>query len=283
MTGTGWSLPTDTPREWLPALDVPEPGRQRRLTVLLRLLLLVPQFVVVFLLGIVALLMVVIGWFAALVLGRLPDPVHEFLAGYLGYSTRVNASAMLLVDRYPPFTLEAPPDYPVQLELRAGPLNRLAVFFRLLLMIPAAVVSSLVTAGWYSLAFFFWLLVLLLGRMPRPLFEATAATLRYGMRVHAYGLLLTPAYPKRLFGDDLPPDTLEGPRSATRPLLLGGPAKALVVAFLVLGLLGYVASSFGSPRSEENADPRGGPAATLSVQHRAPPWPAADGRPLGRP
>ncbi|WP_063838305.1 DUF4389 domain-containing protein [Saccharothrix sp. ST-888] len=282
MTGTGWILPSSAPGEWLPALDIPEPDRQRRLTVLLRLLLLIPQFIVVFLLGIVALVMVVIGWFAALVLGRLPDPVCEFLAGYLGYSTRVNASTMLLVDRYPPFTLDAPPDYPVQLELRAGPLNRLAVFFRLLLIIPAAIVGSLVTAGWYALAFFFWLLVLVLGRMPRPLFEATAATLRYEMRVRAYGLLLTPAYPKRLFGDDLPQDTLTGPRSATRPLLLGGPAKALVVAFLVLGLLGYIASSFGSPRSEENADAHGTPAATLSVQHRALPWPAADSTPVGR-
>lgn len=35
--------------EWLPALDAPAPERQRRWTVLLRWLLLIPQFVVLFL------------------------------------------------------------------------------------------------------------------------------------------------------------------------------------------------------------------------------------------
>ncbi|MGK4579987.1 DUF4389 domain-containing protein [Kitasatospora sp. HPMI-4] len=254
MTSTGWTLPGNAPVEWLPALDIPEPGRQRRLTVLLRLLLLIPQYIVVFLLAIAALVMVVLGWFAALALGRLPGPVHRFLAGYLGYSTRVDASTMLLVDRYPPFTLDAPPDYPVQLGLRAGPLNRLAVFFRLLLVIPAAVVASLVTSGWYILAFFFWLLVLVLGRMPRPLFEATAATLRFGMRLRAYLLLLTSAYPKRLFGDQPPVHAPQGAHSATRPLLLGGPAKFLVTLFLVLGLTGEIASSFGSQRREEHTE-----------------------------
>jgi hypothetical protein len=161
---------------------------------------------------------------------------------------------MLLVDRYPPFTLDAPSDYPVQLELRAGPLNRLAVFFRLLLIIPAVVVASLAASGWFVLAFFFWLLVLVLGRMPRPLFEATAATLRFEMRVRAYFLLLTSAYPKRLFGDQPPAQAPAGPRSATRPLLLGGPAKFLVALFLVLGLTGEIAFSFGGHRNEEHTE-----------------------------
>ncbi|GAA2236151.1 MULTISPECIES: DUF4389 domain-containing protein [Kitasatospora] len=254
MTSTGWTLPSSAPVEWLPALDISGPDRQRRLTVLLRLLLLIPQYIVVFLLKIAALVTVVIGWFAALALGRLPRAVHRFLAEYLGYATRVNAATMLLVDRYPPFTLDAPPDYPVQLELRAGRLNRLAVFFRLPLIIPAVVVASLAVSGWYLLAVFFWLLVLVLGRMPRPLFEATAATLRYEMRVNAYFLLLTSAYPKRLFGDEPPEAPPTGPHSATRPLLLGGPARFLVALFLVLGLIGDLATSFGSPHREENTE-----------------------------
>jgi hypothetical protein len=55
--------------------------------------------------------------------------------------------------------------------------------------------------GWGILAVFFWLTVLILGRMPRPVFEATAAVVRYTMRAYAYFMMLTSAYPKWLFDD----------------------------------------------------------------------------------
>lgn len=198
-----WSHPQPMgPFEWLPALDVPEPARQRRWTVLLRWLLLIPQFFVVVVLGICAFFVMVAGWFCALFTGALPGPIARFLAGYLGYETRVHAAAMLLVDHYPPFAMWPGAAYPVHVEVRPGPLNRLAVFFRLILLIPAAIVQSLVMSGWYALAVIIWIITLVLGRLPRPLFEATAAALRYSMRFTAYVFMLTSAYPKRLFGDE---------------------------------------------------------------------------------
>ncbi|MFD3414183.1 DUF4389 domain-containing protein [Streptomyces cyaneofuscatus] len=229
--------------EFRPVLDIVEPGRQRRLTVFFRLLLLIPHFIVLFFLHIAAVLTVIVGWFAALVLGRLPDPVFRFLAQFLGYDMRVSASQMLLIDRYPPFALTPPPDYPVQIDVRPTALNRLAVLFRIFLMIPAAIVQSLAVYGWWALCFVWWVITLVLGRMPRPLFEATAATLRYRMRFSAYALMLTPAYPKGLFGDD---DLAMAPghsRSATRPLVMSSAGKWLVVLFLVLGLAGNVTTS----------------------------------------
>ncbi|MFH8732396.1 MULTISPECIES: DUF4389 domain-containing protein [unclassified Streptomyces] len=233
--------------EALPELDIPHPGRQNRLFVLVRLLLLLPHLVVLALLSVVAFFAVVAGWFAALLIGRLPDPVERYLAGFLGYDTRVNASAMLLTGRYPPFEFGEPMGYPVRVRvLRSVHLNRLAVLLRLLLVIPAALVGAIATAGWWAVSVLSWLVVLLLGRMPLPLFEATAAVLRYRMRLNAYLLLLTAAYPKRLFGDQSAPDavvgTIAGP-SATRPLFLGAGAKVLVGAFLVLGLVGGAANS----------------------------------------
>lgn len=242
------------PEEFLPVLDITEPTRQRRLTVLLRLLLLIPHFIVLFFLHIAAVLTVIVGWFAALVLGRLPEPVFRFLAGYLGYRMRVAASEMLLVDRYPPFALTPPPDYPVQIEVRPTDLNRLAVFFRLLLMIPAAVVQSLAMSGWWMLSFLWWLITLILGRMPRPLMEATAATLRFQMRFIAYAMMLTPAYPKGLFGDE---DLSVGQRYArtlTRPLIMSGAGKALVVLFLVLGIIGGITASLTTPEDGDSSD-----------------------------
>ncbi|WP_406415988.1 DUF4389 domain-containing protein [Streptomyces sp. NBC_01614] len=237
--------------EWLPVLDIPPAARQRRWTVLLRWLLLLPQFVVVCLLSIAAFFVTIIGWFAALFTGRLPEPIFSFLGSVLAYRTRVGASSMLLVDRYPPFAFSAP-DYPVQIELRATPLNRLAVFFRLILMIPAAIINNLVQAGWFAVSWVFWLIGIVLGRLPAPVFAATAAVARYQMRFTAYVTMLTPAYPKRLFGDEpVPQDAV---RSGTRPLLLDTTAKVLVVLFLLLGLAGHVVSSTVDHYDDHDSD-----------------------------
>lgn len=228
--------------EWLPALDIPEPRTQRRLTVLVRWLLLIPQVIVLFFLGIAAFFATVIGWFAALFIGRLPDPIARYLSAFLAYETRVHASGLLLVDAYPPFALRPVSDYPVRIEVRPGRLNRLAVLFRIILLIPAAIVQSLFTSGWYAVCFLSWLVVLILGRMPRPLFEATAALLRYTMRYYAYVSMLTSAYPKGLFGDRDTQDTpgTAPPVSATRPLRMSTAGTVLVTLFLVIGLIANV-------------------------------------------
>jgi hypothetical protein len=235
--------------EFLPVLDVFPPERERRWTVLLRLLLLIPQAIVVALLGIVAAIVVFIGWFGALVLGRLPGFAADFLAKYLAYEIRVEGYGMLLVDRYPPFAFDAP-DYPVRVEVRPGELNRLAVFFRLLLVIPAGIVQAVIYSGWAVCSFFIWLVVLVLGRMPQAAFQATASVLRYKLRIEAYMYLLTPAYPKRLLGDQSGRDydPAWGLASATRPLVLTSGGQGLLVLFIVLGVIGQIADGFNDGR-----------------------------------
>lgn len=249
--------PAPVSREWLPVLDMPAPGPQSRWTVLLRALLLVPQFVVVWVLSVVALLLTVVGWFAALVLGRLPGLVADYLTSFVPYETRVTAYLMLTVDRYPPFRFRTP-EYPVQVELRPGRLNRLAVLFRIVLVIPASIVQGLAFAGWWMVSFVIWLVVLVLGRMPQPLYEATTAILRYRMRYTAYALMLSSAYPKRLFGDE--PGS-EAPVSATRPLVLSGAGRGLLVLFLLLGLVSWATGSVtASVNSDDDTGGGVGPA-----------------------
>ncbi|MGW7422585.1 DUF4389 domain-containing protein [Streptomyces sp. NPDC054813] len=250
--------------EWRPALDIPAPGPQRRWTVLLRWLLLIPQFIAVCLLGIAAFFVTVAGWFAALVLGRLPDGIAGFLGKYLAYETRVAASSMLLVDRYPPFALTAP-EYPVQIELRPTTLNRLAVLFRLILMIPAGIIANFAAAGWFAIGWIFWIIGIVLGRLPGPVFAATAAVARYRMRFGAYAGLLTPVYPKGLFGDQ-PAATAQEARSATRPLLLDTTAKVLVWVFLVLGLLTQV---FSRPTADHDDNGLANPAQVVHPAGRS--------------
>jgi hypothetical protein len=233
--------------EFLPQLDIRKPERQRRWTVLLRFLLLIPQHIVLYFLGIAATVVSFIGWVAALFLGRLPQWTADFLAGFLDYSTRVNAYAFLLVDEYPPFRWHAP-DYPVTIHLAPGRLNRLAVFFRFILVIPATIVTEVLTSGWLILSFFLWLTVLILGRNPQPIFDATAAVLRYSFRTQAYLLLLTSAYPKHVFGDEnhLPRQQHQAAAeraSDTRPLLLTSGGRNLLIAIIALGVLNILTDS----------------------------------------
>jgi hypothetical protein len=236
--------------EWLPELDIAPAGRQRRLTVLLRLLMLIPQFIVLAVIGMVTFVVAVIGWFAALFAGRLPAWAAAYLSGYLAYWTRVNASEWLLVDRYPPFRFDAP-GYPVRVEVRPGKLNRLAVLLRIFLAIPAAIVAAVVSAGWGVASFFIWLIVLVLGRMPEALYESTAAALRYGMRFQAYWLMLSSAYPKRLFGDG----PLDGAQrtSGTRPLLMTSAARVLLIVFIVLGVADLAVGSSSASWTSGNS------------------------------
>src|SRR6516165_6627805 len=151
------------------------PAAQSRVTVLFRLLLAIPHFIVLYALGIAAEVVAIIGWFAALFTGRLPDFAADYLTGYLRWQTRVFGYENLLTDVYPPFTLEDA-DYPIRVAVRPGRLNRLAVLFRLFLLIPVLIVQVVVSYGAFTIVqFVSWLIVLISGQMPDSLYQAMAA------------------------------------------------------------------------------------------------------------
>ncbi len=65
-------------------------------------------------------------------------------------------------------------------------------------------------------------------------------------------MMLTPAYPKGLFGDDDLAVPQGHPCSATRPLVMSSAGKWLVVLFLVLGLLGNITTSVTTTTSDSD-------------------------------
>jgi len=69
-------------------------------------LLAIPHYIVLFFLGIGVFFVWIIAWFAILFTGRYPRGLFDYVVGVGRWLLRVNAYAFLLVtDRYPPFSL----------------------------------------------------------------------------------------------------------------------------------------------------------------------------------
>src|SRR5215468_5664504 len=193
-----WAPVPRTGDEILMAFAGPRP--QRRVTVLFRFLLVIPHYIVLYLLGIAVAVVVVVGWFAALFTGRLPAGLAGFLVGWLRWWTRVIAYVALLTDQYPPFTLDDE-DYPVRVSAAPGPLNRLAVLFRFILAFPASILVGVLWLGVPLIGLVIWVIVLVTGSMPVQAYEAVAAVVRYSARFYGYFYLMSGTYPGGLFGD----------------------------------------------------------------------------------
>jgi hypothetical protein len=77
---------------------------------LVKWLLAIPHFVVLFFLWVAGFFVVVAAWFAILFTGRYPRRMFDFVEGVMRWDQRVIAYAVVLTtDRYPPFSLAAVP------------------------------------------------------------------------------------------------------------------------------------------------------------------------------
>jgi len=168
-----------------------------RLTAFFRLILVIPQAIFLYIYGILAVLAVIVAWFAILITGRYPGSLYEFVSGYNRSLARVTAYAALLCDPYPSFSPADDPAYPVRMAF-AGPLptySRVKTLFRLLLAIPIVILRYVMQLMLEIGAFGAWIVILVTGRMPRGLFDLMVLANSYMARSDAYLLLLTETYP----------------------------------------------------------------------------------------
>ena len=89
-------------------LDFPYPDmtHMNRWLPLVKWILALPHYVVLFFLWVVALIVVVAAWFAILFTGGYPRSLFNYVVGVLRWTNRVNGYAFSLVtDQYPPFSL----------------------------------------------------------------------------------------------------------------------------------------------------------------------------------
>jgi hypothetical protein len=215
-----------------------QPVERDRLTAALRIIWVIPQLVVLTLVYFGAIFVAVVGWFGALFTGELPEFAEDFLSGTLRWGVRVNGYLYFLTDAYPPFSIDEDLNYPIQISIpERASLNRLAVLFRIVLMIPAAIVGYVVGAGLGLISVGSWAMITFTGSLPVPLYEAARAVIRFEMRLGGYLIMLTSEYPWGLLGDVPPAGDEETAQSGDWSIWLSQGGRNAVIVVIVLGVI----------------------------------------------
>jgi hypothetical protein len=91
------------------ALDIPYPNAENDLSrwlPIVKWILAIPHYIVLFFLTIAAFFVIVFAWFAILFTRRYPRGLFDFVVGVARWNNRVAGYAFVLVtDKYPPFSL----------------------------------------------------------------------------------------------------------------------------------------------------------------------------------
>lgn len=138
-----------------------------------------------------------LGWLAALVTGRLPDPLRRFHTAVLVYVTRAGAYVAMATDVAPPMPWRNGERHPVQVRVDppAG-LPRLWMLLIAPLSLPAVITAFLFGIVTWMLSIGAWVTVVGTGRLPRTIHDMQALAIGFQCRALAFvPLLLTADYP----------------------------------------------------------------------------------------
>jgi 2-(1,2-epoxy-1,2-dihydrophenyl)acetyl-CoA isomerase len=166
-----------------------------RLTVALRWLLALPHLLLLSAWTYVAMPVAVVNWAIALVRGRPAAGVHAWMARLVRYQAHVYAYMYFVADPYPSFRGWYG-TYPV--DLAVAPVTdqaRWKTAFRIVLVLPAYVLASVLGYVLLVVALLGSLYALATGRYPRGFRDLSAYCIRYQAQTYAYLLLLTDRYP----------------------------------------------------------------------------------------
>jgi hypothetical protein len=165
-----------------------------------RALVLIPHFIVLWFYGILVGLTVLVSWVPVLLYGRQAELVTTIIGGYLRWTIRVGSYLLLIAAPYPPFSTTAHSSVNVRIDGNQ-PINRLwgipflGIWVRIILCIPHYIALFFVGIVVAILSYVSWLPVLAMGRQASPVIDIIGGYWRWSTRVGAYVLLLTDRYP----------------------------------------------------------------------------------------
>jgi hypothetical protein len=177
-------------------LDIERQEDYSRFMPLIKWLLAIPHVLVLLVLGIGALFVAIAAFFAVLFTGRYPRGMFDYMVGVHRWGYRVGAYLYLMVDPYPPFTLDDDPAYPVHFDIEYPEhVDRWRPLFAWLLAYPYLIVAALIgyLAGLMVLFAFFT--ILFTRQFPEGMFNIARIGLRWQARGNAYAYWLVTKYP----------------------------------------------------------------------------------------
>jgi hypothetical protein len=190
--------PPETAAEEYPLrADIRHQAEYSRFMPLVKWLLLIPHYIVLILLAIGALFAIVISFFAVIITRRYPRGLFDYVVGVSRWAWRVQAYLLLMVDPYPPFTLQDDPNYPARFEIEypEDGVARWRPLFAWILAIPYLIIASILFYLAEILAFFAFFTILFAKRYPEGMFKIALVGLRWQARGNAYAYWLATKYP----------------------------------------------------------------------------------------
>jgi hypothetical protein len=161
-------------------------------------LLAIPQWIVLYFLGIATFVLWVISFFVILFTKR--NPFVGFQAMVLRYQWRVQSFTYFMRDEYPPFEFETMALDPTTDQARVsvvepGEMSRWMVLVKWLLVIPHLIVLTFIAIGAFFVLIVAFFAVIFTGRWPEGMRNFVVGYARWSTRVSAYFYFLTDEYP----------------------------------------------------------------------------------------
>ena len=169
----------------------------------LKALLLIPHLIILYVLGIVSLVVIWIGYLAVLITGSYPAGLYGFVLGVQRWGYRTSGWLYGFTDSYPPFSLGAAEDYGVRFEVEhpaassriLALLGVLFVFPKLILLIPHLIILAALGFVTLVVVYIAYWAVLITGTYPRGLFNFAVGMMRWETRTDSWFIGFTDRYP----------------------------------------------------------------------------------------
>lgn len=186
------SRPVDSSRFWaIPLLGL-----------LIKVLILIPHLIIVYVLAYVIGLASLVIWIPVLFTGRFPGWAFGLVAGYLRWLIRVSMYAYGLSDAYPAFSMDAPDDMLIEPPASSSRFFAIPIIgglVRGLLLVPHFIVLYVLGLAVAVCQLIIWGWVLFGGQYPDWAWTLVGGTLTWTTRVYGYFFGLTDRYPPFAF------------------------------------------------------------------------------------